>query len=152
MNLKELSELITNHEQKNIPVHCRAPKRLNDNSANDLTTSIIAYFKYMREVANVKMFAERQGVEGRYRQGQQVTDVIGRTRLMKGMYLPANNGGAADIKAMIRGRAIEIEVKYGKDVQSELQKKYQKKIEAGGGIYIIVKTWDDFIMQIDNYL
>lgn len=151
MTLKELSIAITAKEQENIPVHCRSYKRLSDSSANELTKSILAWFKYQRMIG-MKCFAERQGVEGRYRPGKEVTDVLGHRKQMKGMYLPANNKGAADIKAMISGKAIEIEVKHGKDRQSDDQKKYQERVEAGGGIYLIVKTWDDFMFQITKYL
>lgn len=152
MTLKTLSELITNHEQAKIPEHCRSPKRLSEASANELTKSILAWFKYMREVNKAKMFAERQGAEGRYRPGAVVTNVLGQKKQMKGQYLPAHNKGAADIKAMINGRAIEIEVKHGKDRQSDDQKKYQDRVESGGGIYLIVKTWDDFMFQITKYI
>ena len=151
MTLKELSTAIVEKEQANIPVHCRAPKKLSDSSANELTKSILAWFKYQRDMGK-KVFAERQGVEGRYRPGQEVTNVLGQRKQMKGMYLPANNKGAADIKSMINGRAIEIEVKHGKDRLSDGQIKYREKIEAGGGIYLVVKTWDDFIHQIKQYL
>ncbi|KAF2380358.1 hypothetical protein BSN82_16780, partial [Acinetobacter baylyi] len=48
--------------------------------------------------------------------------------------------GSADISATIKGRSVKIEVKYGKDRQSQAQKDYQKAIEKAGGTYIIVKT------------
>ena len=37
-----------------------------------------------------------------------------------------------------------IEIKYGKDRQSDDQIRYQEMIEKAGGIYIIVKNFDDF--------
>lgn len=149
MTLKLLSEAITEKEQANIPVHCRAVKKLSDSSANELTKSILAWFKYQKMIGK-KCFAERQGVEGRYRPGAQVTDVLGHKKQMKGMYLPASNKGAADIKAMIEGKTIEIEVKHGNDKLRPDQIKYKDKIEAGGGIYLVVKTWEDFIHQISK--
>jgi hypothetical protein len=39
---------------------------------------------------------------------------------------------------------VAIEVKIGKDRQSEAQKNYQAMIEKAGGIYWIVKSFDDF--------
>jgi hypothetical protein len=59
--------------------------------------------------------------------------------------------GSADISATIYGRSVKIEVKIGKDKQSVVQKQYQLMIEAAGGIYIISKTFDDFILWYDNF-
>ena len=44
------------------------------------------------------------------------------------------------------GINVKCEIKYGKDKQSEDQKKYQADIEAAGGIYIIVKTFHDYLV------
>jgi hypothetical protein len=60
--------------------------------------------------------------------------------------------GSADISATIRGRSVKIEVKYGKDRQSEAQKVYQKMIEDAGGVYYISRTFDDFIEFYDNFI
>ncbi len=40
---------------------------------------------------------------------------------------------------------VAIEVKIGKDRQSDSQKEYQRKVEKAGGIYIIIGTFDEFI-------
>ena len=53
--------------------------------------------------------------------------------------------GSADISAIIKGRSVKIEVKYGKDKQSEAQIKYQERVERAGGIYWIVKNFTDFL-------
>ena len=37
-----------------------------------------------------------------------------------------------------------IEIKFGSDRQSKAQKEYQKFIESSGGIYLVVKTFEDF--------
>jgi hypothetical protein len=60
--------------------------------------------------------------------------------------------GSADISATIRGRSVKIEVKYGKDRQSEVQKVYQQMIEDAGGVYYISRTFDDFIEFYDNFI
>lgn len=39
---------------------------------------------------------------------------------------------------------MKIEIKHGKDRQSEAQKRYQADIEMAGGIYYIAKTFDEF--------
>lgn len=52
--------------------------------------------------------------------------------------------GTADIHAIIKGKAVKIEVKIGKDRQSIFQKEYQKNVEKAGGIYYIAKDFDSF--------
>lgn len=53
--------------------------------------------------------------------------------------------GTADISATVHGRSVKIEVKVGKDRQSDAQRRYQQSIEAAGGIYYIARNIDDFI-------
>ena len=56
-----------------------------------------------------------------------------------------STAGSADISATIKGRSVKIEVKYGRDVQSQVQKDYQNKIETAGGIYYIARDFDTFV-------
>jgi len=53
--------------------------------------------------------------------------------------------GIGDIMAVINGKSVMIEVKIGKDRQSEWQKRTQAEVEASGGVYLVVKTFDDFM-------
>jgi hypothetical protein len=146
MKLKDLGKAISDKEHANVPEHCRPVKKYSDSSANDLTKAIVAYLKVYKGY-----FAERQSSEGRYRPGDEYQDVLGHRKQMKGRFIPATNKGAADIKAVIKGRAIEIEVKHGKDRLRPDQIKYKERIETAGGVYLVVKTWDDFIFQILKY-
>jgi hypothetical protein len=59
--------------------------------------------------------------------------------------------GSADISATIYGRSVKIEVKIGKDRQSEAQKNYQAMIERSGGTYIIAKDFDSFLEWLDKF-
>ncbi|HJY63731.1 MAG TPA: hypothetical protein VJ455_06205 [Ignavibacteria bacterium] len=52
--------------------------------------------------------------------------------------------GTADISATIAGRSVKIEVKIGRDKQSQKQKEYQRQVEASGGLYFIAKSFDQF--------
>ena len=64
--------------------------------------------------------------------------------------------GIADIKAIINGKPIDIELKRiykkGKDRQSAHQKKEQSKIEKAGGMYIIVSSFENFYDWYKSYL
>jgi len=50
---------------------------------------------------------------------------------------------------VIQGLAVKIEVKIGKDQQSEAQKKYQKAIESAVGVYWLVRSFNDFRLLYD---
>jgi hypothetical protein len=118
----------------------------NDNSANSLTKSIEFYI-------NANGFqAERINTMGVYREGKKI-QVGENTRQLKGTWTPSTGTkGSADISATIRGRSVKIEVKYGKDKQSEVQKKYQESIEQAGGTYFIARNFDDFMIFYNNFI
>lgn len=53
--------------------------------------------------------------------------------------------GSADISAIICGKSVKIEVKIGRDRQSEAQKRYEQAVTSAGGYYFIAKNFDDFL-------
>jgi len=112
-----------------------------DKTANGLTTAIIRWI-----ILNGYQ-AERISTTGRWIDNSKiVTDVLGnRKKIGSGKYIKGTGtNGSADISATIKGKSIKIEVKIGKDKQSEAQIKYQQMIEKAGGIYFIAKNFDDF--------
>jgi hypothetical protein len=112
-----------------------------DKTANALTYAIISWI-------NLNGYqAERISTTGRYVDNSKiVTDVLGnRKKIGSGKYIKGTGtNGSADISATIKGKSIKIEVKIGKDKQSEAQIKYQQMIEKAGGIYFIAKNFDEF--------
>lgn len=148
MTLKQLAKMISDDRGYSVPEHARLIRPLSDKNANELTKSILAYFKFK----NIK--AWRQASEGRYIKGNDYTDWMGRKKEEKGIYIPRANAGlgAGDICAVMPplGRMLSIEVKHGKDYQKPDQKIFQVEVEASGGLYMIVKTWDDFWVQINK--
>lgn len=112
-----------------------------DKTANGLTKAIVKWI-------NLNGYqAERISTSGRWVDNSKVvTDVLGnRKKIGSGKYIKGSGTkGSADISATIKGRSIKIEVKIGKDRQSELQIEYQKAIERAGGIYFIAKDFDSF--------
>lgn len=142
MTLKQLADAIYERERSlrpNIPSYAIPRKTFNDRTANGLTKAIKAYFDYKG------IFCQRTGNEGRYRPGDSVVDVVGRTRLMKGTWLPGLNNGQGDLTAIVGGKYVSIEVKIGKDYQSDKQKEFEAQIKAAGGEYYIVKSWNNFL-------
>lgn len=126
----------------NLPDHARIINIPSDSTANGLTRLVIKWIELHGGQA------ERINTMGRMVDGRKVvTDVLGRKGMIGSMsYIPTTGTkGSADISAVINGRAIKIEVKVGKDRQSEAQKTYEQSITAAGGIYLIVRTMDQFI-------
>ena len=117
-----------------------------DNSANSLTKSVIAWITYMGGQA------ERISSQGQYREGKKIAVGEGYKQL-PGKWTPGQSTkGTADISATIRGRSVKIEIKYGRDIQSEVQKQYQASIERAGGVYIIVRTFDEFVEWYQKFV
>jgi len=60
--------------------------------------------------------------------------------------------GQADLTLFVNGRQIEIEVESPGGRQSENQKKYQRMVEATGGIYILARSVQDVRNQLKGIL
>lgn len=120
-----------------------------DSSANGLTKCIISWINFNGGQA------ERISSQGQYREGKKIdvgTGEIAYKKQLPGKWTPGQGTkGTADISATIRGRSVKIEVKYGKDIQSDAQKNYQEMIENAGGIYIIARNFDDFVLWYANF-
>lgn len=149
MTLKDLSDLKLKHDRTryaSVPAHAIGRTAYTDKTANGLAKAIKVYC----EIKNV--WCERTGSEGRYRPGKMIVDVVGRGRQMKGTWLPGNNVGQGDLQIIIKGKTYSVEIKIGKDRQSDVQKQYQAKLESAGGVYVIVKSWDDFWENFKNLI
>lgn len=125
-----------------IPEGSRVTKKFDDRTANGLTKCIISFLQMHGHQA------ERINTMGRPIDNRRAyTDVVGRTRQIGSLtwIKSTSTRGSADISATINGRSVKIEVKVGKDRQSEAQKSYQKAVEQAGGIYFIAKDFEQFL-------
>lgn len=154
MTLKDLTQALLQKQKAlhpTMPEHALVKKSFSDKTANGLTKAILAYY----DLKGIQ--AHRQRSEGRYIPEKSVTNAIGRNVVIqKGKFIPLGRSGgvgAGDIVVTLPplGRSLHIEIKIGKDRQRDSQKEFQKRHEASGGIYWIVKTWDDFIKQSSQY-
>ena len=119
-----------------------------DKDANGLTKCIIDYIKLTGGQA------ERISVTGRRIDKRETfTDAVGYKRQIGRVQWTKSNmqKGSADISATIQGRSVKIEVKMGTDKQSKHQKEYQKEVEQAGGIYMIARSFDDFLNKLTEY-
>lgn len=148
-NLQKLTELKWHLDCSNTKMRPDyVPKdKFTDKTANGLTKAVITWIKLHGYQA------ERINTTGRYIEGKTLGVGFYGVKQTKGKYIKGTGtNGSADISATIKGKSIKIEVKIGADRQSEAQKKYQADIERAGGIYIIVKNFDQFVDWYNNFL
>jgi hypothetical protein len=86
--------------------------------------------------------------------GYRATRISSAGRFIKDVgYIPGNTRkGTADISCTIKGRALMIEIKVGKDRPSPEQLKEQAKERAAGGMYEFVTHPDDFLTIYNSML
>lgn len=131
----ELMEvLLKEHERKfpDWPEHLsRYVGTFSTRNANELTRCILAYLK----------------AKGHHAERVNTTGIPRKQRDGKMKWIPSGSmKGSSDIHAIVNGKFVAIEVKYGKDRQSEAQKKYEEKIVQAGGIYKIIRTLREFLI------
>ncbi|OJU26842.1 MAG: hypothetical protein BGN92_07130 [Sphingobacteriales bacterium 41-5] len=110
-------------------------KRYSDRTANALTACILDFLKYSG------CYANRINTTGMPR------NINGRTVWTKS----TTNKGTADIDSIINGKPVKIEIKIGADKMSEAQHRERARIEAAGGIYLVVKDMQSFYDWFVNY-
>jgi hypothetical protein len=113
-----------------------------DSTANGLTKAICDYINYNGYQA------ERINTMGTAREKKTTAGKVIGVTWTKG----TSTAGSADISATIKGRTVKIEVKIGKDRQSDAQKRYQENIEKAGGTYIIAKDFDSFVEWYNQFI
>jgi len=125
-------DLLSKHQDQqrdkypNVPDYARPKPKLPADDANSLTQAIIKFIDMSGG------WATRISTEGRY------IEALGRR-------IPSSvKKGTADIHAVYKGRHLSIEVKIGKDRQSDAQKAVQQLVEKAGGLYFIAKDFTSF--------
>lgn len=139
--LREIALQDSINKHPSLPAYARSIRTYNDRTANGLTRCIIDFLRFSG------WQAERINCTGRPLDNTKVvTDVLGDSRRIGSVtWLPTSGQkGTSDISAVIRGRAVKIEVKI-RDRQSEDQKSYQLVIEKAGGLYWLVRSFDEFM-------
>jgi hypothetical protein len=147
-HLRQLKLAKTKEMYPNVPDIALPKIEYNDRSANGLTKMVLDFLLLSGH------FCERTGNEGRVIDGRKTyTDVIGRQKTIGTVKRIKSSGtkGTSDLKAVLYGRMIAIEIKWGNDRQSQAQKDYQAMIERAGGQYWIVKTFEDFYDKFKTF-
>ncbi len=109
-----------------------APRKYRDDTANKLTACIVKY------ISLCGGFASRVNNTGTYRQ-------------KLGRFTPSQSKkGLPDILATYRGQSLFIEVKVGRDTQSEHQRRVEQAQEQAGGLYYLARDFEKFKKWFDN--
>ncbi|GAB3949544.1 hypothetical protein GCM10028805_25960 [Spirosoma harenae] len=59
--------------------------------------------------------------------------------------------GTADLHAIVEGKHVSIEIKWGKDRLSADQKRTAQQVQAAGGVYLVVKDYETFWAWFGQY-
>lgn len=130
-----------------MPEYAIPRTRFSDTTSNGLIRAILRWLELHG------CWASRINTQGRYIQGHQVEDVVGRRRQLPGRWVKGTTRrGTADIHAVIAGRHVSIEVKVGKDRMSDAQHKTKKAIEACGGVYYIARDFESFAEWYSHFI
>lgn len=115
-------------------------------TANGLTKACVTWININGGLA------ERISSSGRMVDNTKVvSNVLGQQyRIGSVGYIPGTTrNGTADAAATFRNKAGQVvswkmEIKIGSDKQSPAQKKYQEDTERAGGVYSLIRTYDQF--------
>jgi len=142
--LQDLIDLELAHKRAkspSFPDAYRVPPKFDTSTSNGLTKAIIRYIDLRGG------WATRISTEGRVIASKRVThgSVFGPVYGQDSKRIPTQTKtGTADIHAVWRGRHLSIEVKIGRDRQSEEQIEVMERIRSAGGEYFIARTFEEF--------
>lgn len=113
-------------------------KPYTDATSNGLTTCIIDYINFNGGYAN------RINTQGQARK-EKIPLAFGNYR-EKITYTPSTtNRGTADVKAVVKGKSLDVEIKINADRLSKYQIKEQERITNAGGLYFVAKDFPSFL-------
>jgi hypothetical protein len=132
-SVKELEALAMDEARRLHPGNpALCPRTFRDDGSNSLTACIVKYITLQGG------FASRISNQGTFNQ-----------KLHK--YIPGTaKRGLADVMATFKGLSLHIEVKHGRDVQSEAQKKIESEVIRAGGRYYLARNFTDFKEWFDT--
>lgn len=127
--------------------HYCEPNYPDPKTTNGITSIIIDHLKWEGHYSN------RQNVMGRQIGG--ITKTRSGATFDDRKYIKSSTRkGASDISAAIYGRMIAIEVKneHTKDTMKENQEKEQKRVEAAGGVYVVIQSVGQYFAWYEKYM
>lgn len=124
------SNLLPFSKERTAALQSKPKRRKNTSPTNKLTNDIRGF------IARNGGFSLRCNVAGFYRE-----DI--------GYIKSGSTIGTPDILAVVSGRFVGIEIKIGRDRQSDEQKSVQAGIEAAGGVYLLACGFEQFKAEFE---
>ena len=132
LELERLANIADRESHPSVDPKYLAPRKYRDDTANKLTACIVKY------ISLCGGFASRVNNTGTYRQ-------------KLGRFTPSQSKkGLPDILATYRGQSLFIEIKIGRDTQSEHQRRVGQAQEQAGGLYYLARDFETFKKWFDN--
>lgn len=135
--IKELEQLHLISQQNkhpNYPPSYFIKLKPDTKTANGLTSAIVKYIDL------------KGGLASRINSGGIYDSKLGTHRA------GTTKKGFSDVQGVYNGLSLYVEVKIGKDRQSEHQKEFQKKVTNSGGYYFIAKDFESFHYWFNHIL
>lgn len=118
------------------------PTKKKKSPANQLTSDIIKYLSHLGcATARINTMGVYDQAKGKFRKSGSTLGVE-----------DVNCTMPVKISGIRVGVTIAIEIKIGKDRQSQEQKTRQEQLEKAGGHYMIAKTWDQWKQDFDKLI
>ena len=130
-HLNELHYTYHREHYPGVPAHAIPKPQYKLNTTNGMTRAIMDFIKFNGG------YAERINVMGRKIKAKSGKEI----------YIPTSGArGSADISAVIRGRAVKIEVKnlHTRDRMHADQQTYAERVRSAGALYFVAHTFDEF--------
>lgn len=141
MVLQSMDKIDREIKSPSIPASYIVGTKFKESNANDIEKAIEKF------ASIVGFLAERTKTQGRLMEAKYKDTPQGRLTVSKQKFVTSTSRkGSSDMKLLIKGQPIYCEIKFGRDTQKVDQKKYQEDVERNGGVYIIVKTFEDFLI------
>lgn len=132
--VKQLEQLAFefHYRGSSLPAQYRTKFHFRDDSANGLTICVVKY------ITLCGGFASRINNQGTYHY-----------KLKK--YIPGTSKkGLADVMATFRGYSLHLEIKHGRDQQSDAQKRIESEVVRAQGFYYLAKDFTSFKAWFDE--
>ena len=130
-----------------IPAAAAVPTKHRDDTANGLTRCILRYLTLSGwQAERINTMGRPIGLSRRTC-GAGHTPRPGVLRWGKS----TSTRGSADLSATTAGRSVKIEVKVGRDRQSEAQRAYARAVEQAGGLYVVARDLEQFVAWYEDH-
>jgi hypothetical protein len=131
--LNELSDQEKRNKYQLVDERYIPKSKYKDGTANELTSAVVRFLQLKSH------WATRINTMGKYLTHER-------------KWIPGTTQrGTADIHTVINGRHVSLELKIGRDKMSPDQVETKRQIEASGGVYMVIKTFQEFYDWYMNY-